>query len=188
MYLSNDQLKLFCLECVKTVDESVESKIFPLLEQLVKQHSMVNVYKAVDFIEEFENSLNTLLYEDRNFKDYDLLYFICGGSENEIIVNDYLYTLEEIAELFEGKLKGKILHFANSKTLNLDSETAQYFLDVTGAKAISGYQDQSFTSSMLLDYHFFSLYPDFYDVTDVVEALFQKHYALCINLGFHLYY
>ena len=188
MYLSNEQLKLFCLECVKSVDESADSKIFPLLEQLVKQHNIVNVYKAVDSIEDFEESLNTLLYEDRNFKDYDLLYFICGGRENEIIVNDYLYTLEEIAEMFEGKLKGKILHFANSKTLNLDSETAQYFLDVTGAKAISGYQQQSFTSSMLLDYHFFSLYPDFDDVTDVVEALFQKHYTLCTNLGFHLYY
>ena len=73
MYLSNNQLKLFCLECVKTVDESTDSKIFPLLEQLVKQHSIVNVYKAVDSIEDFEESLNTLLYDDRNFKDYDLL-------------------------------------------------------------------------------------------------------------------
>lgn len=188
MYLANDQLKLFCLECVPNVDENTESNVFPLLEQLVKQHSMVNVYKAVDSIEDFENSLNTLLYEDRDFKDYDLFYFICKGTENDLIINDYVYTLEEIAELFEGKLKGKIVHFANSKRLNLDRETSQYFLDVTGAKAISGYQHQNFTSSMLLDYHFFSLYQDFDDVTDLVEALFEKHYSLCTNLGFHLYY
>ena len=188
MYLSNEQLKLYCLECVTNVDESVESEIFPLLEELVKQHSMVNVYKAVDTIEDFEESLNTLLYEDRNFKDYDLLYFICSGTENEIIVNDYLHTLEEIAELFEGKLKGKILHFANSKTLNIDRETAQYFLDVTGAKAISGYEKPHIANSMLLDYHFFSLYPNYDHPTEIVEALFDKHYALCTNLGFHMYY
>ncbi|UUV21828.1 DUF6642 family protein [Paenimyroides aestuarii] len=188
MYLPNEQSKVFCLECVSAVNDTAESAVFPLLEQLVQNHHIVNVYKAVDSIDDFENSLNVLLYEDRNFKDYDLLYFICGGTENEIIVNDYLYTLEEIAELFEGKLKGKILHFANSKTLNLDSETAQYFLDVTGAKAISGYQHQNFTSSILLDYHFLALHIHFTDVTELVEELFQKHYALCTNLGFHLYY
>ena len=188
MYLTNNPTKVFCLEVVKEISDTQDSAVFPMLEQLVCNHNLVNVYKAVDTIDGFEEALNMLLYEDRNFKDYNLLYFICGGRENEIIVNDYLYTLEEIAEMFEGKLKGKILHFANYKTLNLDSETAQYFLDVTGAKAISGYQQQSFTSSMLLDYHFFSLYPDFDDVTDVVESLFQKHYALCNNLGFHLYY
>ena len=188
MYLANDQLKLFCLECVKTVDESAESKIFPLLEQLVKNHSIVNVYKAVDSIEDFEESLNTLLYEDRNFKDYDLLYFICGGTENEIIVNDYIYTLEEIAELFEGKLKGKILHFANSKTLNLDSETAQYFLDVTGAKAISGYDKPIPILSTILDNLYFSLYQEYDDVVDLVEILFEKQYALASSMGFTLYY
>lgn len=188
MYLTNDQSKLFCLECVNEIKENADSTVFPMLEQLVRNFSLVNVYKAVDTIEDFENALNTLLYEDRNFKDYNLLYFVCSGIGNELVINDYSYSLEEIAELFEGKLKGKILHFANTKILNLDSETAQYFLDVTGAKAVSGYQDKSFTSSMLLDYYLFSLYPNYEDVTDVVEELFQKHYALCTNLGFHLYY
>jgi len=74
MYLSNEQLKLYCLECVTNVDESVESEIFPLLEELVKQHSMVNVYKAVDSMEDFEESLNTLLYEDRKITTFYTLF------------------------------------------------------------------------------------------------------------------
>lgn len=188
MYLPNEQSKLFCLECVPDLETENDSNIFPFLEQLVKKYAVVNVYKAVDSIETFEESLNILLYEDRNFKDYDLLYFICEGSENEIIVNGYSYTLEEIAELFEGRLSGKILHFANSKSLNIDTDTSQYFLDVTGAKAISGYKKTNSINSALLDIHFFGMYPEYNDVILLVENLFEKHYALCTRLDFHLYY
>lgn len=188
MYLPNDQSKLFCLECVTEVYEDQESSIFPFLEQLVRQHGIVNVYKACDSIESFEESLNILLYEDRNFKDYDLLYFVCQGSGEDIVLDGYIYSLREIAELFEGKLKGKIVHFANSKDLNLDPETAQYFLDVTGAKAISGYMEANSSSSAALDMQYFGLYQDISDIRSLVETLFEKHYALCTRLGFHLYY
>ena len=188
MYLPTDQSKLFCLECLPQNNVTVESKITPILEQLVKQYGIVNVYKSCESIEEFEESLSILLYEDRNFKDYDLLYFIAAGQENEIVIDGYVYTLEEVAELFEGKLKGKILHFANTKALNLDSETAQYFIDVTGAKAISGYSKTNFISSPLLDLAFFGLYQEIEEVTELVETLYDKHYGLCTKLGFHLYY
>lgn len=188
MYLPNEQSKLFCLECVPDLETEKDSNIFPFLEQLVKKYAVVNVYKAVDSIEAFEESLNILLYEDRNFKDYHLIYFICEGSKNEIVVNGYTYTLEKIAELFEGKLNGKVLHFANTKSLNIDTETSQYFIDVTGAKAISGYKKTKPMHSALLDMHFFGLYPEFNDVTELVENLFEKHYALCTHLNFHLYY
>lgn len=188
MYLPNDQSKLFCLECVSEIDENAESSVFPFLEQLVRQHGIVNVYKACDSIESFEESLNILLYEDRNFKDYDLLYFICQGNGDDIMLDGYVYSFAEIAELFEGKLKGKILHFSNSKALNLDPETSQYFLDVTGAKAVSGYTETNAVSSAALDMQYFGLYQDITDTRDLVEALFEKHYTLCKRLGFHLYY
>jgi hypothetical protein len=48
------------------------------------------------------------------------------GQENNICLHDYYYSLEEIAELFEGKLKGKIVHFSNKKR-DLTAEEAQYF-------------------------------------------------------------
>jgi hypothetical protein len=37
------------------------------------------------------------------------------GQENNICLHDYYYSLEEIAELFEGKLRGKIVHFPIKK-------------------------------------------------------------------------
>jgi hypothetical protein len=62
------------------------------------------------------------------------------GQENNICLHDYYYSLEEIAELFEGKLKGKIVHFSNKKVLDLlNCRRSTILLDITNAQAISGY-------------------------------------------------
>jgi hypothetical protein len=111
------------------------------------------------------------------------------GGGNSICVNDYYYSLEEMAELFEGKLTGKIVHFANIKELDLDVEEAQYFIDVTGARALSGYGMSDHTvSSINLDKAFFSLCQDEDNVIHIVEELHEKHYNLCKQLDFRLYY
>lgn len=111
------------------------------------------------------------------------------GEANSICLNGYFYSIEEIAELFEGRLKGKVLHFANSKVLDLTEEEAQYFLDITGAKAVSGYGIASVdATSSGLDKAFFGLFEDEDDVTEIVEELHERHYTLCRFLDFRLYY
>lgn len=111
------------------------------------------------------------------------------GEENTICLNNYYYSFQEIAELFEGRLKGKIVHFANAKPLDLTGDEAQYFLDITGAKAVSGYGIvMNGISSSNLDRVFFSLFEDEDDVTEIVEELHRQHYALCRMLDFRLYY
>jgi hypothetical protein len=52
------------------------------------------------------------------------------GQEN-ICLHDYYYSLE-IAELFEGKLKGKIVHFSNKKSFRLNCRRST-ILDITNA-------------------------------------------------------
>ena len=111
------------------------------------------------------------------------------GENNNICIYDYYYSLDEIAELFEGKMKGKIIHFANTKTLELTNDEAQFFLDVTGAKAISGYGEKfSNLKSYQLDQVFFKLFQDNDAIEEVVETLFENNYALCKLLDFRLYY
>ncbi|KIX20052.1 hypothetical protein SY27_16180 [Flavobacterium sp. 316] len=179
---------IYCLEGVKDVSVSNTSAILPSLENLALRYGITNIYKTCDSIEGLEESLSTLLYEDRNFMDYAILYLVFEGNENRIILDNYYYTLEEIAEFFEGKLTGKIIHFANTMRLDLDEEASQYFLDVTGAKAISGYAKPVPILSTILDNAYFGLYQEYDNVIDVVEILFEKHYALCTTMGFQLYY
>jgi hypothetical protein len=182
------QSKLFCLESVPDVTSQTSSIILPSLEKLALQYNITNVYQTCDSIEGLEESLSTLLYEDRNFHDYEIIYFVFQGRDNNIIIDNYLYSLEEIAEFFEGKLTNKRIHFANTLQLDLDFETAQYFLDVTGAISISGYRNPAPILSTIIDNPFFSLCQEYDEVTTIVEELFEKHYTFAKAMGFTLYY
>ncbi|MHA3787381.1 DUF6642 family protein [Flavobacterium hauense] len=180
---------IFCLEAVDDVEKTRATEVVAFLEKLVFEQGIGSIYKTCDTIEGLEESLNALIYDDHNFKNYEIIYLVMPGEENSIRLNGYYYSMEEIAELFEGKLKGKILHFANEKALDLTSEEAQYFLDITNAKAISGYgHAYGKQSSSGLDRAFFSLFDDSDDVIDIVEELHMKYFALCKLLDFRLYY
>jgi hypothetical protein len=187
-YLDYDKF-IFCLEAVPDVEIGVGTEVVKNLEQIAIEYGINSIYKTCDTIEGLEESLNALRYDDHNFKDYEIIYLVMEGEENNICLNDYYYSLDEIAELFEGKLTGKVLHFANTKILNLSAEEAQYFIDVTGARAISGYGTAyNRLTSINLDKTFFSLCQDEDDLIEIVEELHQKQYALCKLLDFRLYY
>ncbi|MEW5677188.1 DUF6642 family protein [Flavobacterium enshiense] len=178
---------IYCLESVQDTATS-KSVILPFLEDLAVRYGITNIYKNCDSIEGFEESISTLLYEDRHFKDYTILYLVFEGRSNELKIDNYYYSFEEIADFFEGKLKGKIIHFANTLQLDLEEETFQYFLDVTGAKAVSGYANAVPILSTVLDNLYFSLSQDYEDVIELVEALYDKQYNLSTSLGFRMYY
>lgn len=184
-----DNQFIFCLEAVSDVEVITTTKVEKQLENLALQHGISTIYKTCDTIEGVEGSLSALLYDDHNFKNYEIIYLVMEGENNNICIYDYYYSLDEIAELFEGKMKGKIIHFANTKTLELTNDEAQFFLDVTGAKAISGYGEKFHNlKSYLLDLEFFKLFQDNENIDEVVETLFENHYALCKLLDFRLYY
>lgn len=179
---------IYCLEAVSDISEPSRSVVLPALETLALHYGITNVYTTCDSIESFEECISTLLYEDRNFRDYTIIYLVFEGRDNQLKIDNYYYSLEEIAEFFEGKLSGKMLHFANSMQLDLEEETFQYFLDVTGATAISGYGNAVPVVSTSLDNLFFALQEECDDVVTLVEELHEKAYALCRALGFRLYY
>jgi hypothetical protein len=180
---------IFCLEAVPDIETATSTEVVKNLEELALKQGITSIYKTCDTIEGLEESLNALLYEDHNFKAYEIIYLVMPGKENTICINDYYYSLEEIAEIFEGKMKGKILHFANAKALDLSREEAQYFLDITGARAISGYGAKSSQlTSIKLDRAFFSLFEEEDNVIQIVEELHQKYYTICKLLDFRLYY
>ena len=180
---------IFCLEGVKDVDRNDTTEVVQSLEEMALQFDITSIYKACDSIEGFEESLGMLFYEDSNFKAYQIIYLVMPGDANNIGLNGYNYGIEEIAELFEGRMKGKVIHFANRKILDLTDEESQYFLDITGARAVSGYGNKnSIPSYRTLDRAFFKLFQDNDDLKEVVETMFRRHYDVCTSLDFRLYY
>ena len=189
LFMENEKF-IFCLEAIPDIENTDTTDVLKTLEDMALKQGITSIYKACDDIEGLEESLNNLLYEDHNFKDYEIIYLVMPGEPNNILLNNYYYSIEEIAELFEGKMTGKVIHFANKKILDLTDEESQYFLDVTGARAISGYGTKlsSISSVGTIDRVFFSLYQENEDLKEVVEEMFQKHYNLCKLLDFRLYY
>ncbi len=180
---------IFCLEAVEDVEMNEVTDTQKKLEELTMNHGIATIHKTCDTIEGLEESLNTLVLDDHNFKNYEIIYLVITGERNNICLNGYYYSLQEVAEIFEGRLNDKILHFSNAKALDLEEEEFQYFLDITGAKAISGYGNEfNGISSSNLDSVFFNLFKEDDDMLNVVEKLYQKHYKLCTLLDFRLYY
>lgn len=180
---------IYCLEGVLDIETPQTTETQASLEQLAIRYGIASIYKTCDSIEGLEDSLNALVLDDHHFKDYEIIYLVMAGEANSIRLNDYYYSLQEIAEIFEGRLKGKILHFSNAKVLDLDEEEAQYFLDITNAKAVSGYGNVfNGISSANLDKAFFNLFKEDDNMFDVVEELHQRHYHVCKLLDFRLYY
>lgn len=187
-YINTDYF-IFCLEAVDDVEMNKTTQTQLKLEELTLQYGIASIYKTCDSIEGLEESLNTLILDDHHFKNYEIIYFVMEGEANSICLNDYYYSLQEIAELFEGRLHDKVLHFSNVKVLDLDEEEAQYFLDITGAKAISGYGNEfNGIASSELDKAFFNLFKKEDDMFNAVEELHKKHYKLCKLFDFRLYY
>ena len=187
--MENDTF-IFCLEAVPDVDLVTTTDVIKNLEQLATEHGIASIHKTCDTIECLEDSLNSLFHDDHNFNDYEIIYLVMPGERNNICLHDYYYSFQEIAEIFEGKMKGKMLHFSNAKILDLTADEAQYFLDITGAYSVSGYGAayNKINSCSTLDKAFFSLCQELDDVVEIVEELHQKHYALCKLLDFRLYY
>ncbi|WP_299667234.1 DUF6642 family protein [uncultured Polaribacter sp.] len=187
-YIDTDHF-IYCLEAVNDIETDHITETQKELEELAMQYGVASIYKTCDTIEGLESSLNALVLDDHNFKDYEIIYLVIKGKANNICLNNYYYSLQEIAEIFEGRLEGKILHFSNAKVLDLDEEEAQYFLDITGAKAVSGYGNEfNGISSAILDIAFFNLFKEDEHMLDVVEELHQKYYKACKLLDFRLYY
>jgi hypothetical protein len=185
----NEDYFIYCLEAVQDIETDAVTEAQKSLEQLTMQYGVASIYKTCDTIESLEDSLNTLVLDDHYFKDYEIIYLVITGEANSICINNYYYSLQEIAEIFEGRLKGKILHFSNAKVLDLDEEEAQYFLDITGAKGISGYGNEfNGITSANLDKAFFNLFNEDNNMLAVVEELHQKYYSACKILDFRLYY
>jgi hypothetical protein len=181
---------IYCLEVVPDAETTETTEVVKILEDIALNQNITSIYKACDTMEGLEESLSYLLYDDHNFKDYEIIYLVLPGEANNVLINNYYYSMEEIAELFEGKLNGKVIHFANKKILDLTDEESQYFMDVTGARAISGYEfhSASMSSAFTIDRLFFSLFYENDDLKEVVERMFYTHSKLCTLLGFRLYY
>ena len=84
---------IFCLEAVPDIETHTTTEVVKHLELLAMNQGVTSIYKTCDTIEGLEESLGALLYDDHNFKDYEIIYLVMQGHENSICIHDYYYSL-----------------------------------------------------------------------------------------------
>jgi len=82
-YMDDDKF-IFCLEAVPDVETEPITETFKSLEKLALEQGVDSIYKTCDTIEGLEESINTLLYSDHNFKNYEIIYLVMPGEGNNM--------------------------------------------------------------------------------------------------------
>ena len=66
---------IFCLEAIPDSENPIETKTLKVLEQLAIQ-GIDSIYNYCDTIEEFEERLGNLVYDDIHFKEYEIIFLV----------------------------------------------------------------------------------------------------------------
>ena len=82
--MDNEKL-IFCLEGVPDIETFTTTAVVKNLEQLAFEQGITSIYKTCGCIEGLEESLGNLLYEDHNFKNYEII----GGNYYIYQCNNY---------------------------------------------------------------------------------------------------
>ncbi len=187
--MNNKKKDIFCLEGDWNDNLKHKSSILPALELLELNNRITSIYKTCGSYEEFEVRLNQIVSTPKKYKSFEIIYLAFHGSKNKIFIGNEAYSLEEIATTFKGKLNDKIIHFGSCKTLSINKKQADKFLEVTGAKAISGYgKNVAFISSTVVDILFFEMCQKFERLHSIRENMHNHYGDLCSALDFKFYY
>jgi hypothetical protein len=180
---------IFCLEGDWNENLKQKSSILPALELLQLNANIQSVYKTCATKVEFYARLEQLLGNKTKYGKYQIIYLAFHGFKGgiEISKNEEI-SLEELADVFEGRLHDKIIHFGSCSTLKAHEDSIYHFLEKTNALAISGYQkDIDFISSTVFDVLYFEICQQYKSISALNDKMFNFYGELCEQLKFKIY-
>ena len=132
---------IYCLEgfWFGTKDKT---SVSPVLELLSKRRGIKTFYHRCATKAEVQCMVER--WGQKTFqKDYPIIYLAAHGQENLLDFGGKAkITLDEIAELLEGKCERAIFYFGSCETLNGQSKQIKNFLERTKAIAAIGYKNE----------------------------------------------
>ncbi|MCK4696136.1 MAG: hypothetical protein KAT74_10255 [Candidatus Cloacimonetes bacterium] len=129
---------IFCLEGLWYNDLRKKSTVKPILE-------LLELNSKIPFIhEDCATIVETIFYlkkwTQKRYTKYPILYLAFHGAENGILIDNRLFSLDELGNVLEAKCKNKIIVLASCSTVNTNKRNLKKFLSKTGALAICGYK------------------------------------------------
>ena len=129
---------IFCIEGTWNNRSNGRPSIRPILELLHTFYGVKYIYRKCLSKDDFLNTLHTFTY--KYYDNYPILYIAYHGLTNRICVGNDTIALNEIADVLEGKITGKIIHFGSCSTLNTSARNITSFMKRTGCSHLSGYK------------------------------------------------
>jgi hypothetical protein len=126
-------------------------------------------------------------YSGKKYEKFSILYFAFHGEPHRIRLGKEWITLDELADLSEGLLRGKIIHFGTCSTINIDTRYIKKFLKATGALCVCGYAtDIDFLPGSVFDLLLFEICQNYKDIR-FIERDMRRYYGKLIKmLGFRM--
>ncbi|YCN55431.1 DUF6642 family protein [Rhodococcus erythropolis] len=128
---------VFCLE--GEWEESIESRlsIEPALRLLEARDDIRLVHRDIATLAELEYYLDRWL--NTRLRGYDFGYLGFHGSAERLDVGHEQMSLDDLAELIDGRCQGKVVYFGSCSVLSAPDEVLTNFCRRTGARAVAGY-------------------------------------------------
>lgn len=117
------------------------STVRPILDLLAGQKQINFIHKDVATADELKHYLRKWL--QKQYQAYNIGYLAFHGAPGALCVGKEDVSLDELAEIIDGKGSGRILYFGSCSTLATDQEDEiKQFLKKTKIKAVCGYSEE----------------------------------------------
>ncbi|MFZ4454939.1 MAG: DUF6642 family protein [Bacteroidales bacterium] len=177
------QKNIYCLEGNWSKQPSSKLSIKPILDLLHTTSKVKYIYNKCQTKNDFLIFLER--FTQKRYKNYPILYIAFHGRINTIFIGNEEITLQEISNVLEGKLEGKIVHFGSCSTLKTTNKKISDFIHRTKCNFISGYKkDVDFICSTAFELLFFNVLQNYRDLKAVKRTLKTYHQKTIEGLGF----
>lgn len=174
---------IYCLEGNWNKHPKSNQSIKPILDLLYTFSKVKYIYRKCITKEDFIKGL--LTFTQKRYSNYTVLYIAYHGRKNRICFGNEYITLKEIANLLEGKLDGKIVHFGSCATLNTTEKNITDFITRTGCTFMSGYQkDVEYIDSTAFELGYFDVLQWYNSFGKIKSTIIKKYSTLVDNLHF----
>lgn len=177
---------IYCLEGNWNKNPRSNQSIKPILELLYTTSRVKYIYNKCNTKEDFLKHL--MRFTQMRYSNYTVLYIAFHGRTNRIYFGNEYITLKEIANVLEGKLDGKIVHFGSCSTLNTTEKNITDFINRTECSFISGYQKNvEYIDSTAFELLYFETIQRYSSFKKIKSTIANRYFTLEEKLSFTMY-
>lgn len=178
---------VFCLEGPWSDLLTDGSSVRPLLELLERRRVIEFAHRDAATVPEFENYLRQ--WSQKRYAKLGFGYLAFHGEKGTLWVGQEEYSIEQLAELLDGRLEGRILYFGSCSTLQVDDDRIENLRARTGARAVCGYtRDVDWIESAAFELNLIDAVAWYSRIDAVFNHLRRNHGGACERLGFRAFW